>query len=130
MIKKSKYRIAFAAVMAAAFICVMAVNAAPQTQTSALAPAKPMKFRGTIVTANGAAIVIRNPANPRDQRSFSYSPAVRQQMVKILGAGGFQYGDKVTVEYATGTTVALKLEGKPSKPKTPRAPPQSSPLSQ
>jgi hypothetical protein len=39
-------------------------------------------------------------------------------MEKILDSGGYQYGDKVEIFYTSGTTVALRIDGKPSKPKT------------
>jgi hypothetical protein len=98
-----------------------ATDKPPTTGTTA----KPLKFSGIVVTANVGAIQVRDPKNPAHPMSFSYSPAVRDQMVKILTAGGFQYGDKVTITYATGTTVALKLQGKPSKPKKQQPPPQT-----
>jgi len=105
-----------AAIAAVVLVCALGANsafAAPQT-----AP-RIQKFHGIVVTANIGGMLVRDPKNPQHPMSFSYSPVVRDRMVKILTAGGFQYGDKVTVEYAQGTTVALKLHGKPSKPKTP-----------
>jgi len=38
-------------------------------------------------------------------------------MQRIFNAGGYQYGDKVTVWYRSGTDVALKIKGKPSNRK-------------
>ncbi|HUK31910.1 MAG TPA: hypothetical protein VLV89_12405 [Candidatus Acidoferrum sp.] len=126
---KDKNRLAIAALMAAALVCALAVGVVLPTNTAAQAPApqhRMMRYRGTVVTANGAAIILRNPANPHEQVTFSYSPAVREEMVKVLTAGGFQYGDKLTVDYVDGTSVALKLHGKPSKPKKPKTPPPDS----
>ncbi len=37
-------------------------------------------------------------------------------MQKIFDAGGYQYGDKVAILYKPGSTVALRIAGKPSKP--------------
>ncbi|MFZ0818590.1 MAG: hypothetical protein WAM91_00855 [Candidatus Acidiferrales bacterium] len=111
-----------AAIVAVALICVLAANsvlAAPQM----VAPVKKMKFRGLVVSANTASIVLRNPKNPMEIISFTYSYPVRDQMIKIMTAGGFQFQDKVTVEYAYGTTIALKLSGKPSKHKNQLPPP-------
>ncbi len=78
---------------------------------------KPLKFKGLVISANIASISLRSQEHPNMVQSFSYTAGVRDQMVKILNAGGYQVGDKVTVEYAPGTTVALKLHGKPSKPR-------------
>jgi hypothetical protein len=142
MMKAKKSRaVISAAVVAAALLCVLAASAAfaapqvgpgapvaPKSSVSDKPPVtvKPLKFKGIVVTASAAAIMVRNPTNPRQPMSFSYSPAVRDQMIKILTAGGFHYGDKVTVVYAPGTTVALKLQGKPSKAKKQPPPPQTS----
>jgi hypothetical protein len=122
--------IVFAAVMAAMLVCAIAVGVVLSTNAAAQSPApqpRMMRYRGTVVTANGAVMTIRNPANPHDVMTFSYSPAVRDEMVKILTAGGFQYGDKLTVDYVEGTTIALRLHGKPSKHKKPQPAPQSTP---
>jgi hypothetical protein len=37
-------------------------------------------------------------------------------MQAMLDKGGFQYGDKVSILYMPGQTVALRIVGKPSKP--------------
>ena len=78
---------------------------------------KPLKFVGTVVAANAASMTVRSDASAVLVQSFSYAPAIRNQMVKIVQKGGYQFGDKVTIEYAPNTTVALKIKGKPSKPK-------------
>ncbi len=119
--KRSAVVAAFAALLAVAFLCSLAasaVHAAPQAAPAA----KLVKFSGIVVTANVASIVLRNPNDPRQQMGFSYSPAVHDQMLKIMTAGGYRYGDKVTVQYVPGTTIALKLRGKPSKPKKQQQP--------
>ncbi len=134
MKKIEKSRMLFgAAIIAAALVCAFVANsvfAAPQAYPgppAARVSDKILKFRGTVVSANIATIILRNPKNLSQQMGFSFSPAVRDQMVKILNTGGYKYGDKVTVEYASGTTVALKLHGKPSNQKKPPTPqPQKS----
>ena len=144
MKKENNFRVRMqTAIFAAALLCVIAASAAfAATQVGPGAPkppttsgtdktpstattAKPLKFSGIVVTANVGAIQVRDPKNPAHPMSFSYSPAVRDQMVKILTAGGFHYGDKVTITYTIGTTVALKLQGKPSKTKRQSPPPQT-----
>ena len=37
-------------------------------------------------------------------------------MQQIVDSGGYQYGDKVKIQYVRGQTVALKIRGKPSNP--------------
>jgi len=78
---------------------------------------KPLKFVGLVISANAATLTARSVDNAMLLQTFSYSPGVHSQMIKILNKGGYQYGDKVRVEYAPGTTVALTLKGKASKPR-------------
>lgn len=79
--------------------------------------AKPLKFDGQVIASNSATITVRSKENAMLTQTFTYSPAVRDQMIKILNKGGYQYGDKVVIHYTPGTTTAIKLQGKPSKPR-------------
>jgi hypothetical protein len=81
------------------------------------AKVKPLKFDGQVIAANSATITVRSKENPMLTQTFSYDPAVRDQMIKILNKGGYQFGDKVVIHYTPGTTTAIKLQGKPSKPR-------------
>jgi len=62
------------------------------------------------------AIQVQNPANEKELHTFAYSDQIRVSMQTLLNQGGYQYGDKVVIEYMPGTEVALKIKGKPSKP--------------
>ena len=35
-------------------------------------------------------------------------------MLQIAARGGYRYGDKIEIEYAAGSDVALQIKGKPS----------------
>lgn len=76
----TKARIAIAALMAVALVCVIAAGVVVSSSAALAAPQTPapqprmMRYHGTVVTANGAAIILRNPNNPRDEMTFSYSP--------------------------------------------------------
>ena len=78
---------------------------------------KPLKFDGQVIASNSATITVRSKENAMLTQTFSYSPEVRDQMIKIMNKGGFQFGDKVVIHYKPGTTTAIKLQGKPSKPR-------------
>jgi|SRR5579863_2528686 len=60
-------------------------------------------------------IQVRDLAGVPQLHTFTYSPAIRDKMQNVFNAGGYQFGDKVVVWYRSGTTVALKIKGKPSK---------------
>jgi len=58
---------------------------------------------------------VRSLTNPRELHTFTYTPQLRPKMEKLQSAGGYRYGDKVTVWYHENPDVALKVKGKPSK---------------
>lgn len=98
---------------------VMAQAQPLSTDLPAKAPKapKPLKFDGQVIASNSATITVRSKENAMLTQTFTYSPAVRDQMIKILNKGGYQFGDKVVIHYTPGTITAVKLQGKPSKPR-------------
>src|SRR5271170_1392610 len=79
-------------------------------------PGAKIWLKAEVIRADYHAIVVREQGDTRKIHSFTYSPAVLAKMQKILAHGGYQYGDKVKILYQQGQTVALDIEGKPSKP--------------
>jgi len=75
---------------------------------------KRVKFTGYVQHMNNAQITVRSKDNELAIRTFTYSPEVRERIQEVLDLGGFQYGDKVTIEYEAGKDVALKIKGKMS----------------
>ncbi len=75
-----------------------------------------VKFQGTVMHANIAQITVRGIQNELQVQTFPLSPAVSEQMQKIIDRGGYQYGDKVTVYFDPTTQQAVKIKGKPSRP--------------
>lgn len=73
-------------------------------------------FRGTVLSMTRAAITVQGKDNPYAMRTFSFDPKLLPKVEKILDRGGYQHGDKVTVEFLAGTDTAVKIRGKPSKP--------------
>jgi len=71
-----------------------------------------------VIASNSATITVRSKDNAMLTQTFTYTPEVRDQMIKILNKGGYQFGDKVVIHYTPGSTTAVKLQGKPSKPRT------------
>jgi len=97
-----------------------------QVRVGAPVRAEPLKppeqpvatFAGTVIHADAAGIVVRSRSNLRVIRTFSYSPAVRAKMDKILARGeNYQFDDRVSIRYHPGEQVALEIRGKPSKPR-------------
>jgi hypothetical protein len=79
---------------------------------------KPAQFEGTVMHANIAQITVRGKENELAVRTFRLSPQAAEKMQQIINQGGFQYGDRVKVEYDPATGTALKIKkGKSSKPR-------------
>lgn len=74
------------------------------------------KFKGEVLAATSAQIIVRSQGNERVVRTFRYTPEVQEQIQKIIDKGGYQHGDKVVIYHEPGKEVAVKITGKPSKP--------------
>jgi hypothetical protein len=80
-------------------------------------------LKAEVIHADANSMIVRERANERMLHTFTYSPGIQDAMQKIMDAGGYQSGDKVKILYLQGQTVALKVHGKFSKPRTQPAPP-------
>ena len=74
------------------------------------------KFEGTVMNANSILITVRSKENELAVLTFTLAEEASVKMQKLVDKGGYQYGDKVEIQYQPGTEVALKIKGKPSKP--------------
>jgi hypothetical protein len=77
---------------------------------------KPAKTRFEVLYMMTTGIQVRSLVNGMEIHTFAYSDQIRDRMLKLIDQGGYQYGDKVVIQYQPGTEVALKIKGKPSKP--------------
>ena len=82
-------------------------------------PANPktIRFRGQFISSTSESVTVRDPKNSYSIRTFSYAPGARAKMLQVSAKGGYRDGDKVEIEYAVGSTVALRIKGKPSSSK-------------
>jgi hypothetical protein len=78
--------------------------------------AKLAKFPGDVLSSTSQSITVRSRDHEQLIRTFTYAANIRDKMQQILDQGGYQYGDKVEIDYQPGTDVALLIKGKPSKP--------------
>ena len=110
--------------VAASAVCAAAVPARAQVTTAPVIKTKsvhtqetkPTKTRFHVLHMMSTAIQVQSLVNEREIHTFTYSDQIRDQMLKLLDKGGYQFGDKVVIQYQPGTDVALKIKGKPSKP--------------
>jgi hypothetical protein len=112
---------------AAAVLCAPAISARAQVTTAPvikLKPvhtqqpqqAKPAKTTFEVLHMMTTGIQVRSLTNGLEIHTFTYSDKIHDAMQALLNQGGYQYGDKVEIQYQPGTEVALKIKGKPSKP--------------
>jgi hypothetical protein len=116
-----------AAFLVAAFFCLPAAAQAPPvvnpTKPIVVNTVKPKiqanglaKFEGFVMHANIAQITARSKESELTILTFPLSQQASQKMQQIVDAGGYQYGDKVTIYYNPTTMQAMKFKGKPSRP--------------
>jgi hypothetical protein len=74
------------------------------------------KFEGTVLHANIVQITVRAAGNDLGIQTFPLSEAASAKMQQIIDKGGYQYGDKVKLEYDPQSLRVVKFKGKPSKP--------------
>jgi hypothetical protein len=73
------------------------------------------KFQGTVLVANTAQITVKALGNDMSIQTFPLSTEASAKMQQIIDKGGYQYGDKVKLEYDPTSLRVVKFKGKPSK---------------
>jgi hypothetical protein len=118
--KRNKIRALFLAAafaLSGAFLAGFAPETARAQAPSPTQSGKIVKTQFEVVAMLYQSLQVRSLSNQSELHTFTYSSAIRPQMQKVQSAGGYKYGDKVTVWYHEGADVALKIKGKPSKPR-------------
>ncbi len=73
-------------------------------------------MKAEVIHADAVTLIVRERANAMAIHTFNFSTELQPKMQAMLDKGGFQYGDKVSILFMQGQTVALRIHGKPSKP--------------
>jgi hypothetical protein len=73
-------------------------------------------LKAEVIHADYNSIIVREQQNGLMIHTFNFAPELKDKMQAILDKGGFQFGDKISILFMPGQTVALKIHGKPSKP--------------
>lgn len=127
------YRIFATGLALAAWLAIGSVPVHAQAEAAAAAVAAPVVVRvinaitpegkpagsnwmkAEVIHADSTTIVVREQKNERMIHTFNFSADLKDKMQAILDRGGFQYGDRVSVLFMPGQTVALRIHGRPSK---------------
>lgn len=97
---------------------IIVATAAPIVVNAVKPKPKPtglVKFEGTVMHANIAQITVKAMGNDLSIQTFPLSEAASAKMQQIIDRGGYQYGDKVKLEYDPQSLRVVKFKGKPSK---------------
>jgi hypothetical protein len=113
--------LAVCAALAAAFMACPSANA--QTTTSVDSPivvkekpAKAVWMKAEVVHADKHSIIVRERDNGMMIHTFTYSEKAQDKMDQILDNGGYQSGDNVSIRWMPGSSEAMDIKGRPSKP--------------
>lgn len=117
-ISRNVWRAALAVVVSTVFLMLAAITPAVAQEpanTSKPIPVKtlklkPAQFEGTVMHANTAQITVRGKENELAVRTFTLSPQAAEKMQHVIDQGGFQYGDRVKIEYDSATSTALRIK--------------------
>jgi hypothetical protein len=108
---------------AAVMVCATALASSIPAATPPASPSPSpqaqqiVKQRFIVVHMLYQSLQVRGVSDFREIHTFRYSPAIHDKMQAIFNAGGYQPGDNVVVWHHSGEDLALKIKGKPSKPK-------------
>jgi hypothetical protein len=72
-------------------------------------------FEGYVMNVNAAQITLRAKGNDLTIETFPLGEAASAKMQRIVDKGGYQYGDKVRVEYDPQSMKVVRFKGRPSK---------------
>jgi hypothetical protein len=72
-------------------------------------------LKAEVIHADAVTLIVRERANGYAIHTFNFSTELQPKMQAMLDKGGFQYGDKVSILFMPGQTVALRVHGKASK---------------
>ena len=121
----TKFRIlgglATCAAMAACFVAGSGAQAQTSANTNAPIvvkerPAKPVWMKAEVVHADKHSIIVRERDNAMMIHTFTYSEKAQGKMDQILENGGYQSGDNVSIRWMPGSSEAMDIKGRPSKP--------------
>ncbi|MGH9774091.1 MAG: hypothetical protein ACRD50_03990 [Candidatus Acidiferrales bacterium] len=111
--------LAACAVVSAAPVRAQETVAAPIVAKILRTKPKFAHFKGQVQFVDSLKMIVSDRNDNRFVRTFSYSPILQKKVDAILQRGGWQYGDRVDVEFETESSgdVAVAIHGKPSKPR-------------
>jgi hypothetical protein len=79
-------------------------------------PAKAVWLRAEVIHSDRRTLIVREVGNGMEIHTFTFSARAKDKMEQVQDEGGYQTGDHVRVLWIPGSSEALNIKGRPSKP--------------
>jgi hypothetical protein len=79
-------------------------------------PAKAVWLKAEVIHSDRHTLIVRELDNGMAIHTFTFSERAKNKMEEVQDEGGYQTGDQVRVLWIPGSSEALRIKGRPSKP--------------
>jgi hypothetical protein len=79
-------------------------------------PAKAVWLKAEVIHSDRHTLIVRELNNGMEIHTFTFSEKAKDKIEQVQDEGGYQTGDHVRILWMPGTSEALKIKGRPSKP--------------
>jgi hypothetical protein len=79
-------------------------------------PAKAVWLKAEVIHSDRQTLIVREADNAMEIHTFTFSDRAKDKIEQVQDAGGYQSGDRVRILWIPGTSKALNIKGRPSKP--------------
>jgi hypothetical protein len=79
-------------------------------------PAKAVWLKAEVIHSDRNSLIVREVGNEMAIHTFTFSEKAKDKIEQVQDAGGYQSGDHVRILWIPGSSEALNIKGRPSKP--------------
>src|SRR5271163_585534 len=79
-------------------------------------PAKAVWLKAEVIHSDRRTLIVREVGNGMEIHTFTFSEKAKDKIEQVQDEGGYQSGDHVRILWIPGTSEALNIKGRPSKP--------------
>jgi hypothetical protein len=79
-------------------------------------PTKAVWLKAEVIHADRHTLIVRELDNETAIHTFTFSEKAKDKIERVQDEGGYQSGDHVKILWMPGSSEALKIKGRPSKP--------------
>lgn len=79
-------------------------------------PAKAVWLRAEVIHSDRHTLIVREVGNGMEVHTFTFSDKAKDKIEQVQDEGGYQAGDHVRILWIPGSSEALNIKGRPSKP--------------